>query len=43
MTLTPEDVNTIMTDTHEAVKLANLVYVSEKHLSISRKKVGRGF
>ncbi|TRO63384.1 DNA topoisomerase IB [Christiangramia sabulilitoris] len=43
MTLTPEDAETVMNDPHEAVKLANLRYVSEKHLSISRKKVGRGF
>ncbi len=43
MTLSPEDVETVMTDTHKAVKLANLRYVSEQHLSIERKKVGRGF
>ena len=43
MTLSPDDVETVMTDPHEAVKLAKLRYVSESHLSISRKKVGRGF
>lgn len=43
MTLSPDDVETIMTDPQEAVKLANLRYVSEHHLSIQRKKVGRGF
>lgn len=43
MTLSPDDVETVMTDPHEAVKLANLRYVSENHLSIKRKKVGRGF
>ncbi|MCP9200776.1 DNA topoisomerase IB [Gramella sp. GC03-9] len=43
MTLSQEDVETVMTNPHEAVKLANLRYVSERHLSIHRKKVGRGF
>ncbi|MDR5590460.1 DNA topoisomerase IB [Christiangramia sp. SM2212] len=43
MTLSPDDVEVVMTDTHQAVKLANLRYVSENHLSIERKKVGRGF
>jgi len=43
MTLSPDDVATIMSDPHEAVKLANLRYVSENHLSIERKKIGRGF
>ncbi len=43
MTLTPDDVETVMNDPREAVKLANLRYVSERHLSIERKKVGRGF
>ncbi|MUP45892.1 DNA topoisomerase IB [Gramella sp. BOM4] len=43
MTLSPDDVETVMTNPHEAVKIANLRYVSERHLSIHRKKVGRGF
>ncbi len=43
MTLSPDDVETLMSEPHEAVKLANLKYVSENHLSIQRKKVGRGF
>ena len=43
MTLSPDDVETLMNDSHKAVKLANLKYVSENHLSIERKKVGRGF
>ena len=43
MTLSPDDVETVMNDPQEAVKLANLRYVSERHLSIARKKVGRGF
>ncbi|CAL66868.1 DNA topoisomerase IB [Christiangramia forsetii] len=43
MTLSPDDVETVMSNPHEAVKLANLRYVSENLLSIERKKVGRGF
>jgi DNA topoisomerase I len=43
MTLSPDDVEILMTDPQEAVKLANLRYVAEQHLSIIRKKVGRGF
>lgn len=43
MTLSPEDIDTIIKDPQEAVQLANLKYVSENQLSIVRKKVGRGF
>ncbi len=43
MTLSQDDLTTIIKDPQEAVKMANLVYVSENHLSIRRKKVGRGF
>lgn len=43
MTLSPDDVETLLNDPHQAVKIANLRYVSENHLSIQRKKVGRGF
>ncbi|MFV8224288.1 DNA topoisomerase IB [Christiangramia aquimixticola] len=43
MTLSPDDVETIIAEPQEAVKLANLRYVSENHLSIQRKKIGRGF
>ncbi len=43
MTLSPEDIDTIIKDPQEAVRLANLKYVSENQLSIIRKKVGRGF
>lgn len=43
MTLTPEDVDTILEDPSEAVELANLTYTSEEKLAIRRKKVGRGF
>ena len=43
MTLSPEDVNTILDDPTEAVALANLIYVSESKLAIKRRKAGRGF
>lgn len=43
MTISGEEVNDLIADPFQAVELANLVYVSEEHLSISRKKVGRGF
>ncbi|WP_037314694.1 DNA topoisomerase IB [Salegentibacter sp. Hel_I_6] len=43
MTISPEEINTLMSNPYEAVNLANLSYVSEEKLSISRKKVGRGF
>ncbi|APG59359.1 DNA topoisomerase IB [Christiangramia salexigens] len=43
MTLSPDDIDTIINEPNEAIKLANLVYVSEAQLSIRRKKVGRGF
>ena len=43
MVLSPEDIDVILEDPSEAAKLANLTYVSEHHLSIKRKKAGRGF
>lgn len=43
MTLSPEDLSTILENPNEAIELTNLVYVSERNLSIHRKKVGRGF
>ncbi|MDT0678732.1 DNA topoisomerase IB [Autumnicola musiva] len=43
MNLSSEEINTLIENPIEAVKMANLVYVSEHHLSINRKKVGRGF
>jgi DNA topoisomerase-1 len=43
MTISPEEINTFISDPYEAVGFANLNYVSEEQLSISRKKVGRGF
>lgn len=43
MTLSEDEIITLVKDPQEAVKMANLVYVSDRHLSIRRKKVGRGF
>src|SRR5690606_18931305 len=43
MTLSPEDINTIMENPVEAIDLANLIYISESNLCIHRKKVGRGY
>ncbi len=43
MTISPEEINTLMSDPYEAIDFANLSYVSEEKLSIRRKKVGRGF
>lgn len=43
MTLSPEDINTLMENPVEAIDLANLIYISESNLCIHRKKVGRGY
>lgn len=43
MTLSQDDIQTLIKDPQEAVRLANLKYVHENHLSIRRKKVGRGY
>lgn len=43
MVFDSDDVKTLMNDPQEAVRLANLTYVSERHLSIERKRRGRGF
>ncbi|PKD17959.1 DNA topoisomerase I [Salegentibacter salinarum] len=43
MTISPEEINNFISDPYQAIDFANLIYVSEEHLSISRKKVGRGF
>jgi len=43
MTISPEEINSLISDPSEAVAFAKLTYVSEKHLSIKRKKMGRGF
>lgn len=43
MTLSSEEVNTILENPLDALQMANLSYVSELDLSIERKKAGRGF
>lgn len=43
MTISPEEVNLILQEPHEAADLVNLRYVTEEQLSIQRKKQGRGF
>ncbi|MGY5848582.1 DNA topoisomerase IB [Salegentibacter sp. HM20] len=43
MTISPEEINSIITNPYEAIDLANLRYVSEEHLSIRRQRRGRGF
>lgn len=43
MTISPEEINSLISNPYEAVDFANLTYVSEEKLSISRQKVGRGF
>ena len=43
MTISPNEVDTLIKNPDEAVELANLIYVSEDHLSIERRRNGRGF
>ncbi len=43
MTLSLEDVKTILDNPTEAIEMANLLYVSESNLAIVRKKAGKGF
>lgn len=43
MTLSSEDVNTILENPLDAIQMANLKYIQERDLSIERKKAGRGF
>ncbi|SHG36252.1 DNA topoisomerase-1 [Salegentibacter echinorum] len=43
MTISPEEIESLISDPYEAVAFARLTYVSEEHLSIERKKRGRGF
>jgi len=43
MTISPEEINTLISNPYEAVNFANLSYVSEEKLSIQRKKIGKGF
>ena len=43
MTISPEKIESLISDPYEAVAFAKLTYVSEEHLSIERRKRGRGF
>ena len=43
MSISTEEINSIISNPYEAVDFANLTYVSEEKLSIRRKKSGRGF
>ncbi|AZQ43828.1 DNA topoisomerase IB [Nonlabens ponticola] len=43
MTLTPEQIREALTQPEMAAHLADLVYIQDEHLSIHRKKHGRGF
>ena len=43
MTLSTEDVTTLVENPLDAIRMANLINISERDLSIERKKVGRGF
>lgn len=43
MTLSSEEAGTIPENSLDALQMADLIYVSERDLSIERKKAGRGF
>lgn len=43
MTISPEEIESLISDPYEAVAFARLTYVPEEQLSIERKKRGRGF
>ncbi|MEP6262978.1 MAG: DNA topoisomerase IB [Gillisia sp.] len=43
MTLSTDDITTIIENPLDAIQMANLIYISERDLSIERKKAGRGF
>jgi len=43
MTLSTDDITTILENPLDAIQMANLIYISERDLSIERKKAGRGF
>ena len=43
MTLSTDDITTILENPLDAIQMANLMYISERDLSIERKKAGRGF
>ena len=43
MTITKDTLQSILNSPEEAAKLANLIYVTDEHLTICRKKHGKGF
>ena len=43
MTLTPEQITNALAEPEMAAHLADLVYIQDEHLSIHRKKYGKGF
>jgi DNA topoisomerase-1 len=43
MTLTPEQIREALSEPETAAHLADLVYIQDEHLTIHRKKHGRGF
>lgn len=43
MTLTPDQLHHILTEPEHAAHLADLVYIHDNHLTIHRKKYGRGY
>ncbi|WP_026838911.1 DNA topoisomerase IB [Gillisia sp. JM1] len=43
MTLTKDEIDDLINDPEEAASIANLIYISEANLSVTRKKCGRGY
>lgn len=43
MTITESKLKTILNSPEEAARIANLIYVTDEHLTICRKKRGKGF
>lgn len=43
MTLTSDEINDLINDPAQAASIANLIYISEANLSVTRKKCGRGY
>jgi DNA topoisomerase-1 len=43
MTLTSDEIDDLINDPEQAASIANLIYISEAHLSVIRKKQGRGY
>ena len=43
MTITEEKLENILSSPEEAARIADLIYVTDKHLTICRKKHGKGF